>query len=126
MQTSNDIIGYRLKRSDETFEVAQLLFESRHYNSVVNRLYYAAFYSVSALLYKDEIFSKTHSGLKTLFHQHFIKTKKLSEEYAEIYKDLFENRQDGDYSDFVEFTREDVEPLIERTQKFINEIKKLI
>lgn len=95
-ESRRDIIEYRSKRSNETFKEALLLFQGGPFNAVVNRLYFAAYYTVSALLYKGEAFSKTHSGLKTLFHLNYIKTNRRSTEDAEIYKELFDNRQDGD------------------------------
>lgn len=122
----NEIIQFRFKRSDEAFEAGLLLFKAEHYNSTVNRLYYSAFYAVSAFLLRDKIYSKSHSGLKSLFNEHLIKTNKLGQEEAGVYNELFEYRQNADYKDLIIFLKEDVEPLIERTQNFINEIKKLI
>lgn len=122
----NEIIQFRFKRGDEAFDEALLLFKAEHYNSTVNRLYYSAFYAVSALLLRDKIYSKSHSGLKSLFNQHLIKSNKLGKEEAGLYNELFEYRQNADYKDLIIFSKEDVEPLVERTREFINEIKKLI
>jgi len=126
MKSKEDIIEYRLGRSDETIKEALLLRSNGHFNSTVNRLYYAAFYAASAVLYKQDIYSKTHSGLKSLFHEHLIKTQKISNENGKVYQQLFEYRQDGDYGDFIIFDKEEVNALFERTQLLINEIKKLI
>ncbi|MCK4815544.1 HEPN domain-containing protein [bacterium] len=46
-----DFIEYRIQRSNDTFEDAKLLANNGRWNSVTNRLYYACFYAVSALLY---------------------------------------------------------------------------
>jgi len=45
---------------------------------------------------------------------------------GEIYNQLFNLRANGDYGDFMVFTKEEIDPLIERTKNLINEIKKLI
>ena len=42
-------IRYRLAKAQETYEAASILFEAGQWNSVINRLYYACFYSASAL-----------------------------------------------------------------------------
>jgi uncharacterized protein (UPF0332 family) len=75
MKQTNEVIEHRLKKSDETFEDERLLVETKHWTSVINLLYYAVFYAISALLLKENIYSKTHSGLKSKFNQ-LIKEKK--------------------------------------------------
>ena len=122
----NEVIQFRFEKSNEAFEESLLLFKAAHYSSTINRLYYSAFYAVSALLLKDKIYSKSHSGLKSLFNQHLVKTNKLSHDHAEVYNMLFDYRQNADYKDLMRFSLEEVEPLIEQTQKLITEIKKLI
>jgi uncharacterized protein (UPF0332 family) len=125
MKDVNEVINLRLRKSDETFEDARWLVAKKHWTSVINRLYYAAFYAISALLLKNSIYSKTHSGLKTKFNE-FIKEKNIKYVEAKIYNELFDYRHDADYNDFIVFTKEEVEILIERTEKLISEIKKLI
>lgn len=60
-----DYVKYRLQKAEETLEVARLLVENKKWNSSVNRLYYACYYAVSALLINDGISAKTHAGVKT-------------------------------------------------------------
>ena len=103
MRPKQELINHRVQRSQETFEDAILLASKEHWSSVVNRLYYAAFYAVSALLLQMDVYSKTHTGLKSKFHEHFIKTQKLSYGAGKIYDELFSYRQDGDYSDFITY-----------------------
>lgn len=122
----NEIIQLRFKRSNEAFEDALLLKKAERYNATVNRLYYSAFYAVSGLLLKEGIYSKTHSGLKSKFQEQIIHRGKLNKEEADTYNELFENRQDADYKDFIVSTEEEIERLMERTKKLVDEIKKLI
>jgi hypothetical protein len=51
------LVGYRLQRARETVEEARVLLETDHANACVNRLYYACFYAVSALLLTPATFS---------------------------------------------------------------------
>lgn len=122
----NEIIQLRFKRSNEAFEVALLLKKAERYNATVNSLYYSSFYAVSGLLLKEGIYSKTHSGLKSKFQEQIIHRGKLNKEEADTYNELFENRQDADYKDFIVSTEEEIERLMERTKKLVDEIKKLI
>jgi uncharacterized protein (UPF0332 family) len=98
----------------------------RHWNACVNRLYYACFYAVTALLATEEMSSGKHSGVKSLFNRYWISTNKISKEHGRLYNYLFESRQEGDYIDFVSLDRDTVEPWIPQVIDFINTITKLI
>ena len=70
----DDVIAYRINRAKESLKEAKALEQIKSWNGVANRLYYACFYMVSALLMKSNLDSKTHSGTKTLLFKEFIKT----------------------------------------------------
>lgn len=118
--TKKDYINYRLLKSKEIFEDAELLALNQRWNSCINRLYYSSFYLVSALLYKNDIKSETHNSTKTLFNLHFIKTGILEIRYGKLYSNLFLWRQESDYLDFVDFDKETVEPIINQVQELNN------
>ena len=56
---------------------------------VANRLYYAAYYAVTALLIKDGLSAQTHHGVIHMFNLHYIKTGKLDSKYGRLYGRLF-------------------------------------
>ena len=97
-----------------------------HFNTCVNRLYYACFYVVLALLEKHGHATSKHSGVRALFNQHFVKTKKVSIENGKLYNKLFDARQEGDYIDFVYFKSETVDPWLPKVKDFIENITELI
>ena len=120
------LIAYRLKRAAETLTEARLMQREAHWNSCANRLYYAAFYAVSALLAQEGYVASKHTGIKAMFNQHFVKTGVVTKENGRLYNRLFNLRQEGDYVDFVSFEAETIEPLIEETAKFIETIRSLL
>lgn len=122
----SDYAKYRLQKAEETMEVAELLIENKKWNSSVNRLYYACYYAVSALLIHDGISAKTHAGVKTQFFLHYIKSGKISEASGKLYADLFDWRQKGDYSDFFDFEEGLVSPLLKPCNELVQSVKKLI
>ena len=117
------LVDYRLRRAEETLEEAQVMQRIEHWNACANRLYYAAFYAVSALLVKSEFSATKHSGIKALFNRHYVKTGVVSKENGRLYNRLFDLRQEGDYIDFVSLDRETVEPLVSATADFIESIR---
>ena len=126
LENKQDYIDYRLQKADESFEDASLLAKNGRWNAVVNRLYYACFYAVIALLLSKDIKTTTHDGGRNQFSLHFIKTGKIDKEVGKLLSKLFDLRQKGDYGDLYDYDAEIAEPLIPLTKEFINEIKRLI
>lgn len=122
----DDYVRYRLGKSKEAFETAELLVKNEKWNSAVNRLYYSAIYAISALLINAGINIKTHSGLKSEFFIHYIKTKKIDRELGKVYSDLFDWRLQSDYGDFLDFTEDDVNTIFLPTRELIERVKREI
>ena len=72
---------------------------------------------------KDDVSASTHNGVRTEFFRRYIKTEILDREYSSLYTDLMSKRQESDYDDFLEFKQEDILPLIEEVEKFLQIIK---
>ena len=121
-----DYINYRLKTARETLDAARLLAKEGYWNSVINRLYYACFYAVSALIYKYELKARSHSGLKNQFTLHFVKAGLIDKKQARIYLDLFDYRQEGDYVDFADFNESKTMPLFTPVEELIDKIEQII
>lgn len=120
------LIDYRLQRATETLAEARLMQSVGHWNTCANRLYYAAFYAVSALLVKDGHTASKHSGVKALFNRYYVKLGTVEKDRGRLYNRLFDLRQEGDYIDFVTLDAETVEPLVEETSGFIETIRALL
>jgi uncharacterized protein (UPF0332 family) len=115
-----------MERALETLEEARLLLSGGHTNTYVNRLYYACFYSVSALLLlRGKTFAK-HSGIRSAFHQEFVRSGMVSRELGQLYDRLFDNRQKADYADMVTFSPEDVIPWLDETVEFVQALAEII
>lgn len=68
----NDLIEYRTDRSVETLKEAKAMVENEFWNASVNRIYYACFYAVSALLLKKNVDTSSHKGIRQMFGLHFV------------------------------------------------------
>ncbi len=121
-----ELVSYRLSRADEALEDARVLAREKRWNACVNRLYYACFYAVSALLVCDGLSSSKHSGIRSLFNKQYVKTGQIPKDIARIYNDLFERRQEGDYMDFVNFQESQVLPWISKAERLIKYIAEFI
>ncbi len=121
-----DLILYRSERARETMKEARLMIDSGFFNAAVNRLYYACFYAVSAILLTKNLVSSKHRGVLALFNQNFVKPQIVDSKWGRFYKELYENRQHGDYIDFKAFDKDEVEDSYREGNEFIKLITELI
>jgi uncharacterized protein (UPF0332 family) len=49
-QPKDELIKYRLQRAESALEEAGVMADMQHWETCINRLYYACFYAVNALL----------------------------------------------------------------------------
>jgi uncharacterized protein (UPF0332 family) len=111
-----ELILYRISKAKETLREVDLHIENKLWNTAINRLYYACYYAVIALLVKKEIRAQTHAGVRQMFGLHFIKSELISKDLGKFYSDVFDKRQTGDYDDFLDYTEDDLVGLY-RTSK---------
>ncbi len=120
-----DIVAYRIERAHTALEQAKLNLKLNCLEVTANRLYYAAYYVVSALLIANKISAHSHEGNVTQFGLHFVKTGKVDREEGKLLSHLLTMRLKGDYSDRFGLTGADVLPYIEPTEAFIKKIAEL-
>jgi len=120
------LIAYRMKRAHEAIDEAKILFDAGHTNAYVNRLYYACFYAVSALLLTKNMSTSKHGYLRSLLHKEFVKTGLIPNEMGKHFDLLFNNRQKSDYADLVVFKAEEVGDWLVETRRFVSHIERLI
>lgn len=119
-------IRYRLEKAQEVYDAAQVLCDANQWNSAVNWLYYACFYSASALLLNKHISAKTHSGVIGQFSEQIVRSGLVSVEDFRVYAKLLNWRSKGDYNDLYDFCREDVMPMMPKVKHFIDVVAGLV
>jgi len=119
-----EYVNYRFHRAEESYEEALILAKEERWNAVINRLYYACFYAVIALLIKNNISTQTHDGARIQFGLIFVKTGIIDKESGKLFSKLFDYRQKGDYGDLFDYNEELTKPLINKVNEFLIEIKK--
>jgi len=85
----------------------------------VNRLYYAAFYAVSAVLASEGKTYGRHSAVRASVHRDYVKSGRIPPECGKTFDRLFDDRQQGDYTPKTSFTDEELQDLLVRTRAFI-------
>jgi len=116
----DELIGYRINRAKEVLQEAEVMAEMNHWETCINRLYYACFYAVTALLEKHDLSSAKHTGVRSLFNSHFIVTNTISKDYGRLYNLLFKYRQQSDYEDFFRIDENIVKQWVDDTKGFVD------
>ena len=119
------IVEFRLEKAQRAYEQACGVVEKSYWETIANRLYYAAYNAVSALLIAYGYSAQSHSGVIHLFGLHFVKVGVFSREIGKLYHDLFAMRLTGDYDDTYGLTENDVLPYIEPVKQLIQEVSTL-
>jgi uncharacterized protein (UPF0332 family) len=120
------LVDLRIERANETILEVPYLIEQGFYRTAANRLYYACYYIVSALLLSRCFETKTHQGIISMFALNFVKEGIVSIEDGHLYRSLYELRQTGDYDEFKIVDEEDVVSRLQPAEQFIKTIEKLI
>lgn len=122
-----DIVSYRINSAKSLLVEISDHIEHGYYNTAMNRMYYACFYAVSALLLQSGIDGvKTHEGARQKFGQHFVLTGKFAKEWGRFYSVLFNNRSAADYEDFKIFDLKETQEMYPKVCTFIELVEEQI
>lgn len=120
------LVEYRLRQATDTIELAHFLAVSKKYVIAVNRIYYGMYYALTALALKNGFETSKHAQLIGWFNKEYIATKKLDPQLGKILRNAFQNRTKGDYDAFIDFSKTEVDLMLNEMTDFINEIRKLL
>ena len=126
MKNRQDYINYRFRRAEESYEDALIMVEKERWNTAINRLYYACFYAVIALLLQKNVTTKSHDGTRRQFGFLVVKEGLVEKRLGKLYTKLFDSRQMGDYGDLFDFDEVAVTPLVPQVREFLDRIKVLL
>jgi uncharacterized protein len=115
-----------LDNSDQSLKATRDNIDNNNLETAQNRLYYAIFYSVSALSKSKDFVTSKHSQLAGWFNREFVKTNIICKEIAQIYFDAYEFRRNADYTISYTPDREKIELMLEEAKIFIEAIKKIV
>ena len=117
------IVAFELEKVDKTLAQMEVQRQAGLWEMVANRLYYALFHAVSALLIHDHHEVGTHRGAVGRFSLYYVKTGLFTKEEGQLYSRLQSLRESGDYNCFMEISQREVEDKYEPTLELINKIK---
>ena len=120
------IVTLELEKADKTLDEMQIQLEHELWSMVANRLYYALFHAVSALLISDCHDVGTHRGAVNKFSLFYVKTGLFTIAEGKLYSQLQQLREDGDYNCSIDVDQSDIEEKIVPARMLIDKIKQFI
>ncbi|RZD19265.1 MAG: HEPN domain-containing protein [Candidatus Acididesulfobacter diazotrophicus] len=82
-----DYAKFQLEKSKNTLKDAELLYENDRLTSAVNRIYYAIFYSVTAIMSLYGLSTSKHSGMLSNFNKEIANRGLINRELKDFYYD---------------------------------------
>ncbi len=126
MKPSKEFVKEHLKLSKEFLKDAKRLFELKSLRSAVDRAYYAMYHAAQAILLSKGIKAKTHKGTILEFGKNIVEKGLIPKEYGKWFAEALDTRLSGTYNIYAHFGEEIVEKLIERAEKFVKEVEKIL
>ena len=120
------LVNLEYEKGKSFLEQAEKIVELGYWDMVANRLYYAVFHAVSALLIKNGHKVGTHKGVVLLFGQHYIKTGIFSINEGRLYSQLQTMREKADYVCTFQTSQEEIIPMLEPARKMIEKIGAIV
>ena len=120
------IITYRLERANESLQAARVLIENNLLIPAMNRVYYAMFYAVQALLALHVVSFSKHGQVKGYFNREFIKSGIFPVKFGKLYNTVFGYRQKFDYVDLILPEKTAIQDHLNNAETFIERICKYI
>ncbi len=125
-QADQILIDLWLEKASDALASAKLEHAEGHLAFAVNRLYYACFYAVTALLLTSGKQFTRHSAVIAEFNRAYVKTGKVDVAWSKFYQRLFDDRQESDYVPTATFDPADIGRRIERAKAFVGTIRALV
>jgi uncharacterized protein (UPF0332 family) len=120
------LVRYRLEQAQDALEEARILLAQHRPRGAMNRVYYAMFYAVVALLASRGLASRKHTGVISLFHQQFVKPGLFPADLAGYVDDAFDQRNESDYVDFAVMAESEVADLLANADRFVDRAREIL
>jgi hypothetical protein len=121
-----EIIKYRTNQAHEALDEVTFLLHHNRLKLAVNRIYFGMFYIVSALAIKHHFKTSKHQQLLGWFNKQFVKTGTIPVKFGKIFRNAYSRRNDVDYGDIKEYSKEDVKEWSVQMKDFIITVEKQI
>ena len=120
------MVEFEIEKAHRLIDQFPILENAKLWDTLANRVYYAVFHAVTALLIKNGLHAESHQGVSVLFSKHFIKEGLIDAEYGRLFARLENMREKSDYTCLFETTEDEVMPMIPKAKELVAIIEGLV
>lgn len=120
------LVEFEVEKAHKLIDQFPILESAELWDTLANRVYYAVFHAVTALLIKNGLHAGSHQGVSVLFNKHFVKENLIDEKYGRLLARLENMREKSDYTCLFETTEDEVLPMIPQAKEMVSIIDNLI
>lgn len=97
-------------------ETARIDYKNKKYVDATSRAYYAVYHLIAAVLESKDLRYSSHNQTVGAFNKEFIKTGVFPKNYTSMIQELFDARQEGDYSIVSDIDKDDAKEYIKNAE----------
>ena len=121
-----ELSSVRLDKAFQMLSAARIMLQYGDYATACNRLYYAVFHAMRAVLALDEIDEHSHSHLISEFRKRYLKTNVLDRSLSDTIGSSFQIRNESDYEDDWIISKADVIEQEQKVSEFLAVIERYV
>lgn len=122
----NVLVTLELEKVKKTLAEMEVQLQNKLWAMAANRLYFALFHAVSALLIFDQHEVGTHRGAVNKFSLFYVKSGIFSVAEGKLYSHLQKLREDGDHNCSIDIDEDDIVEKVSPTRALIDKIVQYI
>ena len=120
------MVEFEIEKAHRLIDQVPILENAKLWDTLANRVYYAVFHAITALLIKNGLHAASHQGVSVLFSKHFVKEGLIDVEYGSFFARLENMREKSDYTCLFETTEDEVLPMIPKAKDMVSIIEGLL
>ena len=121
-KSQSQAVRLRIEQAQETLKEAEALQDHDLWRGVINRSYYAMFYTVLALAALKEVAISKHTHAVAFFDKEFIHKGIFPKELSRSLHYGFDQRQTSDYGEIWEIEHGEAEMALSEAKSFVKAI----
>lgn len=121
-EENSQAVRLRIKQARETLKEAEALRDQALWRGVINRSYYAMFYTVLALAASKEVVVSKHTHAVAFFDKEFVHKGIFPKELSRALHYGFDQRQTSDYGEVWDVERGEAEMALSEAKSFVKAV----
>lgn len=122
----SSLVSLYWEKAELTLKEMEVSVNAQLWSMAANRMYYALFHAITALLVKDGHPVHSHLGVKIALGKYYVQTGVLTSDQGRLFSRLATLREKADYDCVFNATEDDIMIYIPAAKEMFNSVKQLV